>query len=86
MSLEGDGWYYTRSTIQRYTYNEPELVDREVVAIRYDASGTVAAVDRFGIEDGRIVPLAVRTTETFGNEQSAFRQLIGNLFNIQVDE
>ena len=74
-----DGWYYVASTVEQYLYNAPKVVDRKVVAIRFDGDGRVAAVRTYGLEDGRIIDLETQTTPTQGRELTILQQVFGNL-------
>lgn len=77
--LAETGWYYVRSTYSTFAYNEPEEIDREVVAISYDDAGVVTNVERFGLEDGQVVALSRRVTESNTQGVGFLRQLFGNL-------
>lgn len=74
-----EGWYYVASTIETMTYHEPEVVSRRVVAVTFDANDVVASVNEYGLEDGKIIDLATRTTPTYGRELTIIQQIIGNL-------
>lgn len=74
-----DSWYYVTSTVKRYLYHAPEVVDRKVVAVRFDETGRVAAVKTYGLEDGRIIDLETQTTPTHGRELTILQQVFGNL-------
>ena len=73
------GWYYVSSEIEHFMYTEPEVVDRKVVEILFDNSDRVVAVNRYGLEDGRIVPLETNITETYGRELTIVEQAFGNI-------
>ena len=80
-----EGWYYVSTTIERLTWHAPEVTDRRVVAIRFDESDTVASINRYGLEDGRIVDLETRTTPTRGRELTILQQVLGNIGNLSAD-
>ena len=73
------GWYYVATTVEHYMYYQPKVTDRRVVAVQFDADDVVAAVNVYGIEDGRIIDLQTRTTPTYGRELTILQQLLGNL-------
>jgi outer membrane protein assembly factor BamE (lipoprotein component of BamABCDE complex) len=83
-----DGWYYVSTTISKKAFFAPEVVDRRIVAVSFDERDRVTAVDRFGLEDGRVVDLETRTTPTFGRQLTILQQVLGNLGNIEgfIDE
>jgi outer membrane protein assembly factor BamE (lipoprotein component of BamABCDE complex) len=78
---QGD-YYYVRSRFREYGMFRPEEVSREVVAISFDDSGTIANIERFGLEQGRIVPLSRRVTDSSVVETGFLQQLMGNIGNI----
>jgi outer membrane protein assembly factor BamE (lipoprotein component of BamABCDE complex) len=82
--LSDSAWYYVQSTVQSFTYNPPRVVDRTVLAVTFDANGIVTGIDRFGIEDGRVINLTTRTTETGGRQMGVLEQLFGNILNIDA--
>jgi outer membrane protein assembly factor BamE (lipoprotein component of BamABCDE complex) len=84
--LSDGAWYYVQSTVQNYTYNPPRVVDRTVLAVTFDANGIVRGIDRYGIEDGRVINLTTRTTETGGRQMGVLEQLFGNILNIDASQ
>lgn len=72
------GYYYIRSRVRHYAYKRPEVVEREIVAISFDSRGVVSNVERFGLEDGQVVPLSRRVTSQ-GVSIGFLRQVLGNL-------
>lgn len=84
--LTGSGWYYVGSRWRHYGALEPQEINREVVAVRFDPAGTVTNVERFGLERGRVVVLSRRVTEGSVTEISFIRQILGNLGNFQAGD
>jgi outer membrane protein assembly factor BamE (lipoprotein component of BamABCDE complex) len=60
----------------------PTEVERQVVAIRFDASDRVESFAHYGLEDGRIVNFSSRETPTRGREMSILEQMFSNVGNI----
>jgi outer membrane protein assembly factor BamE (lipoprotein component of BamABCDE complex) len=82
-ALLGDSaWFYIQSTVENYTYNPPRVIDRTVLAVTFDQNGIVQDIARYGLEDGRIVNLTTRTTETGGRTLGVLEQIFGNLLNL----
>ncbi len=77
--LDDSGWYYVESRFRHYAYQAPKEISRQVVAISFDASGRVANIERFGLEDGRIIALSRRVTKSAIDEKPFLRRLLGNL-------
>ncbi|PID36260.1 MAG: cell envelope protein SmpA [Rhodobacterales bacterium] len=72
-------WYYVMSEFTTRGGFAPEETNREVVAISFDDEGVVSNVERFGLEDGRVVVLSRRVTESNIEGLGFLRQLFGNL-------
>lgn len=62
--MEGSGWFYVQSDWRHRNWRAPEEVDRQVVAISFDSRDRVTNIERFGLEDGIVVPLSRRITDT----------------------
>ncbi len=77
--FDEDGWYYVSSVVEHYAFYEPEVVDRTVVAVTFDDTGVVTGVNRYGLEDGRVIDLATNTTPTYGRQLTIVEQILGNI-------
>lgn len=75
----GGGFFYVQSRFRLLGPLEPKEIDREVVAITFDADGVVENVERFGLENGNIVPLSRRVTQDNVRDTTFLRQLFGSL-------
>ncbi len=71
-------WYYVSSVQERVAFYTPRITDRNVMVVRFDGD-TVAAVEKFGVERGRIVSYSDEVTPTRGRELSVIEQLLGNI-------
>lgn len=80
--LEDGGFYYVRSRVRTIGPSRPTEISRELVAVTFDTTGIVANVERYGLEDGRVVVLSRRVTDNGLGNISFIRQLLGNLGNI----
>ena len=78
------GWYYVRSEFERFLWRAPVEVDRQVVAITFDEAGVVQNVERFGLEEGRVVALNRRVTDANTQGIGFLRQLFGNIGNFDA--
>jgi outer membrane protein assembly factor BamE (lipoprotein component of BamABCDE complex) len=79
--LTDSAWYYVQSRWRHYGARAPQEIERQVLAVSFDSRGTVENIERFGLEDGRVVPLSRRVTDTNVRGLSVIRQLLGNLGN-----
>lgn len=82
--LQDSAWFYVQSVIESYTYHRPRVTDRTVLVVSFNADGVVTGVERYGLQDGRIVELQARTTDTGGRQLGVLEQLFGNLLNIDA--
>lgn len=79
--LNESGYYYVSSRLRHYGALEPKVVERQLVAISFSQSGVVQNIERYGLEDGRVITLNRRVTESSVNDQTFLRQLLGNIGN-----
>lgn len=79
------GWFYVQSRWKHAGVRAPKEIERQVVAITFTEAGVVENVARYGLEDGRVVPLSRRVTETNIKNSGFIRQLLGNLGNYTAD-
>lgn len=82
--LDSSGYYYVQSRVRHFAYRRPEVISREVLAISFDNGGVVRNIERFGLEDGQVVPIARRVTETTSSDNGFLRQLLRNLGNFSA--
>ncbi|ASM72107.1 MULTISPECIES: outer membrane protein assembly factor BamE [Roseobacteraceae] len=78
----GGGYYYVRSRIRTFGFKAPDEVERQVLAISFDSAGVVSNIETFGLENGQVVPLTRRVTESAVSNKTFLRQLLGNLGRI----
>lgn len=79
--VQDSGYYYVASRVRFYGPKRPEVVSRELVAISFDQRGVVRNIERFGLEDGVVVTLERRVTESSIQNNGFLRQLLGNIGN-----
>ena len=80
--LTGSDWFYVGSRWEHYGARPPREIDRQVVAISFDEAGTVTNVRRFGLEQGRVVILSQRVTDSGVSGASVLRKLFRNIGRI----
>lgn len=83
--LEGGNYFYVRSTVRTFGPRRPQVVDRQVLAISFDGNGVMSNIETFGLEDGRVVTLSRRVTDSGVTNVSFLRQLLGNIGRIGPD-
>lgn len=72
-------WYYIATRVETVAFNEPEVIDQQVVAIKFGEDGLVTAIDTYGLDDARAVEIVERVTPTSGREITILQQLLGNV-------
>ena len=77
--LNDSGYYYVATRLRHYGPREPQIVSRELVAISFNGSGRVTNIERYGLQDGRIIPLQRRVTSSSVQDKTFLRQLLGNI-------
>ncbi|PRY26628.1 Beta-barrel assembly machine subunit BamE [Aliiruegeria haliotis] len=82
--LRDSGYYYVSQRVRTYTYQAPEVIERQVVAISFNSRGVVTNIERFGLQDGNVVALSRRVTDSNVQGVGFLRQLMGNVgrFNL----
>ena len=80
--IDDSGWYYVRSDYEQYLWRAPVEINREVLAVTFDEAQVVQNIERFGLEDGQVVVLSRRVTDTNTQGVGFLRQLFGNLGNV----
>ena len=84
--LTGAGWFYVGSQFKHFGGREPKEIDRQVVSITFDDKGVVENVERFGLEDGQVIVLSRRVTDSNIKGIGFLRQLLGNIGNLSAGQ
>ena len=84
--LNDVGWFYVQSTWKQRGPAALTETDRQVVAITFDENGTVANIERFGLEKGQVVALSRRITKDNVASAGFLRQLFGNIGGISTSQ
>lgn len=74
-----DRWYYISSKMETFAFFKPEELERQVVVIDFDKTGSVTSVRKLGLKDGHDVAISTRETPTAGRDMSVLEQLLGNV-------
>lgn len=82
--LSDDGWFYVQSRFVERGARAPKEIDRQLVAITFDEDGVLANVERFTLEDGRVVTLSRRVTDTNVKPPGLLSQLLRNFGRITL--
>lgn len=80
--LGDSGLYYVQSRFEQVGPRAPREVSREVLAMTFLPDGTLGNVERFGLEEGRVVRLSTRVTAGVFADRTFITQLLGNVGRI----
>ena len=72
-------WYYIGQKSTQFAFFEPEVLERTVLVVSFDADGLVDTTRTYALEDGHPIDPVDRITPTEGRELTILQQLIGNL-------
>ena len=78
-TFDDDIWYYITQRSRTFAFFKPEIIDQQVLVVRFDEADVVSEINRYTIEDGLIVDPVTRETPTAGKELSVLQQLFGNI-------
>ncbi len=79
-------WIYVSSLTESVLGSRPKVLERRVLALEFDSSGTLAGLDEYSLEDGKLVPINPRTTPTAGRQLNLIQQLLGNVGRFETSE
>lgn len=79
--LNDSGFYYIESKFRHLGPFAPQEIERQVLAISFNAAGVVTNIERLGLADGRVITLSRRVTDDNVRDTTFIRQLLGNLGN-----
>jgi outer membrane protein assembly factor BamE (lipoprotein component of BamABCDE complex) len=84
--LNDEGWYYVQSQYRLVGPREPQEVDRKVLAVTFSEAGVVENIALFGLEDGQVVEISRRVTETNIKGISVISQLLGSFGRVTAED
>ena len=82
--LNDVGWFYVQSRYKHFGPRAPKEIDRQVLAVTFNEAGMVENIARYGLEDGRVVEISRRVTETSVKSMSVIRQILGNFGRVDA--
>lgn len=84
--LNESGFYYVASKFRHFGAYAPEEIDREVLAISFDANGVVSNIERFGLQDGNVIVLSRRVTDDQARDSTFIRQLMSSFGRVNAGD
>lgn len=78
-AFQDSKWYYIGQKTTEFAFFAPEVLERKVVVVSFDESGTLAETEMFDLADGKDIDPVDRETPTEGRELTFFQQIFGNI-------
>lgn len=72
-------WYYFARDTRQLAFANPRPTSQQVMRVRFDPAGNVAAVDFTGLEQVASINPEGKKTPTLGRNRSFFQDLFGNI-------
>jgi outer membrane protein assembly factor BamE (lipoprotein component of BamABCDE complex) len=78
-TFEEEIWYYIGGRVKTVSFFQPEVLERNIITIRFNGTGVVESIDRQDATDQKNVAIVSRETPTRGKDLTVLQQIIGNL-------
>ena len=72
-------WYYISKRTKTTAFFDPDVIDQQVLCIKFDDAGVVKKVDLYGMNEALAIEPVSRTTPTYGQKLTLLQQLFGNI-------
>lgn len=72
-------WYYIASVTARKPFGNPRIKEHSALAVRFDAAGNVASVERRGVDQLAFISPDGDKTPTLGKHRGFLEDLFGNI-------
>ena len=79
-------WYYIGQRVERQAFYKPTTIERRVVYIDFEPTGTVKSIGSLDLDDGKKIAFVTRETPTAGQRITLIKQLIGNVGRFNTDK
>ena len=79
--LEDGAIFYISTKIKNFLFYEPKVVSRDMIVVSFDEKNLVENIEKFTLEDGRVVVLSRRVTSAPVKGPRILSQIFGNLGN-----
>lgn len=84
--LAGSDWYFVGSRWVRKGITASKEIDRQVVAVSFNAGDTVSNVERFGLQDGEVIVISRRVTDSGIKGVTFIRQLMSSFGRVSTSQ
>ena len=82
--MRDEAWFYSAYRVSSFAYRAPRIVEREIVAVSFDDEGVVQNIERFALEDGEVVTLSRRVTESGISDVTLIDQILRNFGRLDL--
>jgi outer membrane protein assembly factor BamE (lipoprotein component of BamABCDE complex) len=72
-------WYYISKRTETVAFFTPDVVDQQVLVVKFDDSDVVQQVALLGMDDAVEIDMVDRETPTYGQRLTVLQQLLGNI-------
>jgi outer membrane protein assembly factor BamE (lipoprotein component of BamABCDE complex) len=84
--LNDEGWFYVQSRYKHLGPREPQEIDRQVLVVTFNEAGVVENIGRYGLEDGKVVEISRRVTETNIKGLGLIQQIFSNFGRLSAGQ
>jgi outer membrane protein assembly factor BamE (lipoprotein component of BamABCDE complex) len=84
-SFGDEVWFYISEQTETFAWFEPEIKNRQVLALHFDKDGTLNKIEVSGLDQANSVIPIDRKTPTHGNKMTVLEQLVGNFRRFSGD-
>ena len=72
-------WYYISKRTETVAFFSADVIDQQVLVVKFDDSDVVEQVALLGMGDSNDVDMVGRETPTYGQQLTIIQQLLGNI-------
>lgn len=77
-SFGDEVWFYISEQTETLAWFEPEIKERQVLALHFSKDGTLKKIETVGLDEAHKIAPVDRKTPTHGNELTVLEQMVGN--------
>jgi outer membrane protein assembly factor BamE (lipoprotein component of BamABCDE complex) len=85
-TFDENTWYYIGRRTTQYAFFKRNVLEQQVLIVRFAPEGSVNRISRLDKSDGREVELVERETPSAGRELGLWEQLFGNIGRFAGEE
>ncbi len=77
--FDDKSWYYISRDMRQYGFTRPSATAQNMLVVRFDDVGNVAAVEKRGLEQAVALNMVKDKTPTLGRDKSLLEDIFGNI-------